>query len=387
MAIKTFLEAEGRVRYCVSWLSRSSMNRDICATKQEQGVLEGLDEAAVKKKLASIEYRLRNEAQREMIRREGAGSKWLAVVDQWEEALKAGTGSLTTIKPATAEGYVTALRDFTEAWMDRHAADITAADVLETLAKMKNEGYSECRMYNVKVAINQCYKWAILKRLIRGVTQSPGIGISVSRKSSKRPESLNHSQITHLLSEADRQQHEWRSVWRLVVLTGLRSGEAYELRGKDIDREEKRIFLERKYNFESKDIEDLKDAEWRQVPINAELDELLIDLGVESKGPEDYILPRIRAWTNGEAARILRAFCGVVEVPSICFHTLRALWATQLLRANVAQRTVMEMGGWADPETMERYVRRAGIEIQGATDKLQFKKERPGRVLSLVHSA
>lgn len=386
MAINKYLK-DGILHYSVSWCARSPMDRNLKVSRQEDGIAEGIPEEVLVKKLRNIESRLRSEAQREVIRRETAGSKWSTLVDRWQIALKEGSGTLTTIKASTAHSYVQGLRDFTQIWMDRHAADVTPADVVEILARMKNEGYSTCRIYNVKVAINQCFKWGIQKRLIRGLAQSPGIGISVNRKNSKRPESLNRTQITHLLSKAYAEQHPWRRIWQFVLHSGMRSGEAYELRAKDVDREEKRIFLERKYNFDSKEIESLKDAEWRQVPINAELDALLIELGIQAMGPEELVLPRIKAWTNGEAARILRSFCEGIELPSICFHTLRALWATQLLRDGVPQRAVMEMGGWADSETMERYIRRSGIEIEGATDTLRFKSEQSGRLLSLVHSA
>jgi len=35
----------------------------------------------------------------------------------------------------------------------------------------------------------------------------------------------------------------------------------------------------------------------------------------------------------------------------------------------------MAMGGWSDLETMERYIRIAGIEIEGATNSLSFRKK------------
>ena len=170
-------------------------------------------------------------------------------------------------------------------------------------------------------------------------------------------------------------------------MTGTRSGEAFELRCGDIDRSERRLFLERKYSFDNKQIEGLKDHEWRQVPFNEELEGLLEELGVFTRGRDEHVLPRITAWKNGETARILRAFCVEIGLPSICFHTLRACWATQLLRGGVQAVKVMAMGGWADLEVMQRYIRIAGIETTGATDCLSFepkKKQRPARVLALV---
>jgi hypothetical protein len=103
--------------------------------------------------------------------------------------------------------------------------------------------------------------------------------------------------------------------------------------------------------------------------------------------PEDQVFPRINSWRNGEGADVLRKFCDKIGIPSICLHTLRACWATQLLKNGVDQVTVMSMGGRSDPDTMHRYIRLAGIDVKGGTDVLSSKKrERPARVMKLVRT-
>lgn len=53
-------------------------------------------------------------------------------------------------------------------------------------------------------------------------------------------------------------------------------------------------------------------------------------------GDSKFVLHHFTDWTRGEQARILRTFCGGCGFPSIKFHTLRACWATQLIRDRVA---------------------------------------------------
>jgi integrase len=90
-----------------------------------------------------------------------------------------------------------------------------------------------------------------------------------------------------------------------------------------------------------------------------------------------FVLPRLSQWDKGEQARELRAFLIGIGLPPVRFHDLRASWATLLLNKGVAPAAVMSMGGWRDPKTMFIYLRKAGIDIQGATRCLNFGGPQP----------
>ncbi len=81
----------------------------------------------------------------------------------------------------------------------------------------------------------------------------------------------------------------------------------------------------------------------------------------------------------------LRQFCEGIGLNSIKFHTLRACFATQLLRDSVVLIVVMKICGLKDLKTMQKYIRLAGIEIEGATENLKIllPKDVMGRIVQL----
>ena len=115
----------------------------------------------------------------------------------------------------------------------------------------------------------------------------------------------------------------------------------------------------------------------RTSPDRTMSDELIALLNeLKAQAPDRReVLPRFWEWTKGQQARVLRAFCEGIGLPSIKFHTLRACFATQLIRSSVAPAVVMKICGWKDLETMQRYIRLAGIETQGATNVLKVLPE------------
>lgn len=395
MAVRTWIE-DNKVHYRIYVKARGRGDRAIQSQKQETGIfkdakpsdIEPVLSEEIRKKIQRIEIRLAGEARLEVARIEGAGILWPELVDRWYEEVLSDKEVLEFIglSERSAEAYHQLLTDHCEGWRKKAASEITAADFELVMLAMTKQGYANSTKYNLKTAVSLCYKWGIKKRIIPNVSVPPTYGFSISRKNSRRPEVLNTSQIVSLLESAERLMNPWYYVWKFVLYTGLRSGEAYALKRKDLDREEKRIMLDTKYNFISRADEPLKDHEWRQVPINKPLDQMFSEMGVWDLRPDEFVLPRITGWKNGAAANQLRAFCLKVGVPSICFHTLRACWATQLLKNGESQSKVMIMGGWADLETMQVYLRRAGVEIEGGTDSLNFerRKERPGRILKIA---
>jgi integrase len=109
------------------------------------------------------------------------------------------------------------------------------------------------------------------------------------------------------------------------------------------------------------------------VPVSSDFYWFLVhDLKTEVMAPDQPLLPAFSDWRLGLQAVILRGFCQANSIPSIKFHTLRACFATQLIASGIPATVVMKICGWKDMKTMQRYIRLAGIDEGGATERLKF---------------
>ncbi|MBK9294198.1 MAG: site-specific integrase [Oligoflexia bacterium] len=185
----------------------------------------------------------------------------------------------------------------------------------------------------------------------------------------KKPEILTIGEIRTLVRLAFEQNHEWRHIWALALMTGMRNGELFALRWSDIDWENKLITVSKAYNCRKREISSTKAGYWRDVPMSQDCVKLLIELK-QTTGNQEFILPRLSNWHKGIQAKVLRTFCLENKITSIRFHTLRACFGTQLLRQGVPSAVLMKIAGWKDLKTMQHYIRLARVEVAGATDKL-----------------
>lgn len=331
--------------------------------------------------------RLSEEALREIYDRENAGCSWQSLIGEWELGLRQNRGIDRPVGKATSQDYVRALEIYTDQWMKRPVSEITRQDVREILELMSTEGRSNSRKRAILNAINHIFRWGADNGFLKAGTVSPATGIKVSREEHKKPDILTLNEIRTLVRASQDLKHVWSPIWKGALLTGMRSGELFALEWSDIDWENKRLTVARSWNGRLKVIKSTKGGYWREVPINDDLDRLLKEQRA-SAGSRRFVFPRLIDWQRGEAARVLRAFCQGIGIPSVKFHALRACFATQLLRDKQAPAVVMKICGWKDLKTMQRYIRLAGIEVEGATDGLKILPEEAvmGRVVQLFGS-
>lgn len=159
-------------------------------------------------------------------------------------------------------------------------------------------------------------------------------------------------------------------IWTVACYTGLRNGELYALKWKNVDLERRIIFIKSSWNKKN-GFKETKSGDDRVIEVAKSLMPLLETL--HSCRVDDFVLPRIHRWTTCDQARVLREFLIQNNLPQIRFHDLRASWATIMLSRGVEPIKVMSMGGWKDLKTMQLYIRKSGINIQGITDKLNFE--------------
>lgn len=313
------------------------------------------------------EVNLLKECQAEVLKKETQGETWGNLVESWESYLRKDKKDLND---TTRSDYIACMRKHTERWWRRPAKEISRADVIELMNQMKASGYTVSYMNVVKVIINRAFTYGIDHRVVKGVDRSPSFGLSLGREEEKKPEILNIDQLRDLLQKAKLMEHPWFPVWSLAIQTGLRNGELFALLWDDVDLLNREITINKSYNCRTRSVKSTKAGYWRTIPISNELYGFLSDLKLKSVDRKE-VLPRLPRWAQGDQARRLREFCIGVGIPSIKFHTLRACFATQLIRNGVPPIQIQKICGWRDLETMQRYIRLAGIEIRGATESLK----------------
>lgn len=330
--------------------------------------------------LQSLELKIR--------KKETSGVTWGKLVQSWESALLYGKEGIRKITQNTALNYIQLLRDHTSHWNKLSVNEINQADVHDLYERIDQAGHSLSMQEKVRTAINSCFKWGLLTRKIKGATQSPTASVAmVGRKEEKLPEILTVLEIRQLLKMGMELGHPWYHIWAVALYTGMRNGELHALKWKSVNFENSEIYVHENYNTVTRSVGPTKSSYWRAVPMSPDLSALLKELKLQT-GMQENVLPRFKDWDKGLQAKILRTFCSGIGIPSVKFHTLRACFATQLMRDAVAPSIVMTICGWKDLETMQIYIRRAGIEVKGATDSLKLltKREAMGRIIELYNN-
>lgn len=251
-------------------------------------------------------------------------------------------------------------------WAGKYVNEILAEDIREVV-KGDLKAKSESHQKSVLKFIRLAFEYALEQRQVASNPTPKNIKFSIG---GKLQTVLNKQQAKHLLSKAKEYEWAWYPHYAMALYTGMRSGELYALRWRNVDLNKRRIKVTTAWN--SKDgFKATKSNYDRNVEIAKPLIALLKQLG-EGKKPDDFVLPRMTKWDKGEQARELRAFLKLIGLPRIRFHDLRATWATLLLAQGKEPALVMKMAGWNDLKTMNYYCRLAGIDVEGVTDGLDL---------------
>ncbi len=365
MAISDY-EVNGEKFYQVYVQARGKTNKKI----RQQKVLKGIKTLTAARR---EEKRLIRELATNVAKLEGLGLLWSEVIHRWEVACMNNLlGSKT--KRFTIRDHSSRVRNHTALWLKRRASELTKGDGRQVLELAKSKGASTSLLKKIKNSISTIYEWGLEEGIIKSTDRilhhSPVYGLSIEEKSEKTPPILSLDEVRKLLFEARLQMHPWYPHWAMAILSGMRSGELYALKWEDVDQENGIIKVTKSYNKSNKILKSTKSGKWRNVNISPQLREVLLTLKNDYPQTE-YVLPRIGAWKNGRAGRVLREFLEKIGIKKyVTFHTLRACFATHLLATGAEAMKVMRMGGWSDLKTFQIYIRMAGIDVKGVSDAL-----------------
>ena len=396
MSIKGY-QKDGKEFFLVLYSQRSKKNPRVRVQRKYEAI-ESREEAEkiYKKAIQDVSYLV--------ALKEAQGETWDGIIDAWDRFHEEyPTGKYSK---STRRDYVAKLKRWTEPWLKRPSSQITTGDALIVFKEAFEKGASYQLRKEVKITINVVFKWAIDQRLIPGKEVSPVHGLEVpaytsEERGEKIPLIKTRDEMADALTIAKRESNPWYPTWFVAVHTGMRSGELNALRKEKIDlvSEDKakeldrcldlgkikprdadygRIYVHKAWNKHAGKNLNTKGQYWRVIPINRSLYWFFVNnLPTTNWGKDEdgeRVFERFQTWDRGNQAKIISTFFEQYQLGKMTFHTMRAVWATQMLRSGVDSATVMKIGGWKDMDTMMIYIRLAGIDVAGATGGLDFEK-------------
>ena len=380
MAIKWF--EKDNVKYVeISVGCRGQKDRTV--RKQLKRRFEVVKDNMTKEKALREERKLEKEVLRLVMDKEQLGMSFERLLELYEKhamkLLKMGQWSQSW--PSLTDS-ISSMRRFARDWLNQPAGSITSAKITRLLHQLKLDGYVDNTLSKFLSDLKKIYHFAICEEFIPNLQKNPTAGIVVKRKDRKREEVLLHDEIKKLLVNAKIYEKRWYFIWSFAVYTGMRNGELFALKWSDIDfdPESPLIRVSRSYNKRTREYKCTKTGKVREIPICKSLMDVIKELKtwciqrekLNGKIQGEYVLPRPRLWRSGDQAKVLKSFCKDIGITPICFHSLRACFATELLKRGVPVMKVMAVGGWSELKTMKHYVRLSGIDVKGVTNPLDF---------------
>lgn len=362
--IQQYATQEGKTQYKVRVFLRSNINARLRVTRQ-QGSIDS--EAQAQK----IEAQLKKECEREIQSLEAQGVQFGELAEDWHQHYEKIKVATSQRSKTTHDDYLGGIRKWFQNYWREPASKVTPYVVIEVFETMKQKGVCFGHRKKLKQVLKSIFDFGIQSGELPYLQRSPTFEVALKREEEKKPEILTLDELQKLLTKAYEIDHDWKRVWSVALLTGMRSGELYALRWDDVNFDNKLINVNKSYNCRKREFKSTKAGYWRQMPISKELELVLKDQKKQTEETE-YVFARNWEWDKGLQAKVLRRFCYIQQLPSIKFHTLRACFATQMLRAGVEPAKVMKICGWKELKTMQRYIRLAGIDVQGVTEGLNI---------------
>jgi integrase len=253
--------------------------------------------------------------------------------------------------------------------------ETTEADIRDILNRVDPERSLSLR-HNIRKCLGNIFNYAIECRHIQ---DNPCRRVKLAKMPEPVLNILTDQQIRIFLRKAEDSGVEWFPIWAIALYTGLRSGELIALRYRHVEHNDGKpvIRVQESWTKQGGYKPYTKNKRVRTVPINKEVQRIIDDLRAanpNSCSPDDFILPQISTWKQGDAAKDLRAFLKGCGLPVIRFHDLRACFISQCLLNGIQPSVVMKMVGHGDMKTMMRYCRHTGSDVLGQTDVLDFTK-------------
>lgn len=285
-------------------------------------------------------------------------------------------------KPSTIYNYETQIKKWIHPhWHSKEIRTITKSDVYEVMFEKCKDIVSPNNRKTILKMVKRLFELAYEEGAIE---RNPCNGIQV-KLAEVEQKVLTNSEVDIFLREAKLTHHKFYPIWAMALMTGMRSGELFAMKWSDVDFDARTISVNKQWSSRN-GLGPTKSGRSRIVPISDSLLTFLKELRFKTEAHQENILPHYRDWQNGEQARVTREFCLAIGITPIKFHDLRATFITNLLARGETLARVMSLVGHSQLKTTNGYLRKAGVDVQGGTDKLGYKLPtfNDGKLLQLV---
>ena len=285
------------------------------------------------------------------------------------------------LAPLTCSAYqrdVRACLDFLEQERIGSLAEVRPRDLRRFLAHEATHRPAPSSQARTTAALKGFFRFLLENEQIE---RDPAVVLRTPKKRDALPDLLNRRELERLLAAAERddvwerrfrgKRERDRLLLALFAYAGLRRSELLGLDWNDVDLERCLLHIRR-----------AKGGHDRVVPIHPALVPLFLDcLALRASDPEPALFVGVQGRRLSQTImaqtflRYVRA-AGLSERKRITPHTLRHVFASELLRAGANLRQIQELLGHKHLDSTQRYTRVTAHELRGAVKRLRFPDPR-----------
>lgn len=264
---------------------------------------------------------------------------------------------------------------------DKPLKQVSVSDLEELKNKMQKADCAPRTIQYCLAVVRQVFNRAIALDLY--VDRNPVKKVKIPTVDNQRTRFLTQKEADHLLQKLKEQSQDLHDTALLSLHTGMRAGEIFNLRWRDIDFKQGIIH-----------VKDTKDArrgsKARYVYMSSTVSEMLSEK--RQKSSSDFVFP---ARNGGKRKTIPKQFYAVVEKSGlndgvtddrdkVCFHTLRHSFASWQVQAGMSLYEIQRLLGHESFSMVQRYAHLAPENLKKAT-AIFDKKD--GKVVNFPKSA
>ena len=259
--------------------------------------------------------------------------------------------------------------------------DITSKQVELYFDYLKKSGktLSQKTLRHHYTTLHSIFEYAVKKNYI---LNSPLNKVDAPKLAKKKVDALSKADALIFIRELQNLSLMHRTIYTLLLTTGLRRGECFGLQWKDIDFKNHLLHVERNVTYTSKSgvCVGLPKTETgiRTVPLTNEMVNLLEEYkkesGIAVKGSM-FLFHSAKSYYQPQEpthlTKHLKRFMKRINLPDMSPHDLRHTCASLLIQGGVDVRSVQDVLGHADASTTLNFYVKSDIEkIKDSTQKV-----------------